>query len=115
MFRGDSRQACRRLEQKTTRAITDVESEICALVPAFSRCSFKSESFDSDLEMKAKFYCLCTGCHKMRPAEGGQEIVKSGFVRQVDHCKSQTPLIAVAVEQVVVANACVEQVAGGNA
>ena len=39
----------------------------------------------------------------MRPAKRGEEVVQRDFVRQIDHCKAQTPLVPVGVEEIVVA------------
>lgn len=52
---------------------------------------------------------------EVRPAERGEEVVQGGLVRQVDDRQAQAPLIAVAVEQVVIAHAGVKQVAWSNA
>jgi hypothetical protein len=51
---------------------------------------------------------------KVRPAEGGKEIEERFFVGQIDHRKPQTPLIAVAVKQVVVSYARTKQVPRSN-
>ena len=51
----------------------------------------------------------------MRPAESGKEVVQRQLVGQVDHGEAQAPLVAVAIEQVIVAHARVKQVARGDA
>src|SRR5215472_2398096 len=100
-----------------TRALSAPQTHLeqlnhCDSQPAVTL--IQAQEFDSDLEMKAKFQCLCTGCHKVCPAEGRQEIIEGGLVRQIDDCKPQTPLVAVAVEQVVMPNARVEEVPGSD-
>src|SRR5579864_3611686 len=51
----------------------------------------------------------------MRPAEGGEEVVQRLLVCQVDNREAETPLVAVSIEEVVMAHAKVEQVAWRNA
>ena len=51
----------------------------------------------------------------MRAAERGQEIVNSGFVGQVDDGKSQTPFVAIPVEEIVVANREIKKISRLNA
>src|SRR5260221_11001552 len=53
--------------------------------------------------------------NEMRSAERGQEIVHRGFVRQVDDRETQTPFVSVAVKEIILANAHIEQVAGFDA
>ena len=47
----------------------------------------------------------------MRAAEGGEEVVHGVLVCYVDRCEPDAPLVAIAVEQVVVPDGDVEQVA----
>ena len=61
------------------------------------------------LEMKAEFYGFSAWRDIVRPAEGGVEIVECFFIGQIDDREAQAPLVAVAVEQVVVAERQVEQ------
>ena len=51
----------------------------------------------------------------MRAAEGGEEVVHGILVADVDCCKARTPLVAVSVEQIVVPDGNVKQIAPGNA
>ena len=51
----------------------------------------------------------------MRAAEGGEEVVHSVFIGDVDRREPDAPLIAIAVEQVVVPDGHVEQVASLHA
>jgi hypothetical protein len=46
----------------------------------------------------------------VRPAECGQEVIQRSLVRQIDSCDLETPLVFVAVEQIVMADADVKQV-----
>ncbi len=54
-------------------------------------------------------------CHVVRTAEGGQEIVNGCFVGQVDDGKPQTPFVAIAVEEIVVANRKIKEISRLNA
>src|SRR6266852_6126894 len=63
------------------------------------------------LEVEAQFSRIRPRRHKMRSTERGQEIVERHFVGQVDGREPQAPLVTVAMEQVVVADAVIEQVA----
>jgi len=67
--------------------------------------------FRAVLEVEAQFDRIRPRGHKMRSAESGQEIVERHLVGQVDGRKSQAPLVTVAMEEVVVPNAGIEQVA----
>ena len=51
----------------------------------------------------------------MRSAERAQEVVKRLFVGQVDYRKTKAPFVTIAMEQIVVADGEVEQVARRNA
>ena|SRR5438034_7000152 len=62
------------------------------------------------LEVEAHLCRIRARRHKMRAAERRQEVIKRNFVRQVDHCKAQAPLVAISVEQVVVPDAEIKQV-----
>ena len=57
------------------------------------------------LEVEAQLHGFRARCHKVRAAERGQKIVERLFVRQVDHREAQAPLVAIAVEQVVIPTA----------
>ena len=65
--------------------------------------------------MKAELYGFRAGADEMGAAEGGEEIIESVSIGQVDDRETQTPLVTVAVEQVVVANGQVKEMAGRNA
>jgi len=45
-------------------------------------------------------------------AEGGEEVVEGVFVGEVDGGEAEAPLVLVAVEEIVLANGGVEEVAG---
>ena len=51
----------------------------------------------------------------MRTAERREEVVQSLLVRQVDDGHASAPLVTVAVKQIVVTGAKVEQVSRGDA
>ena len=51
----------------------------------------------------------------VRSAEGGEEVVKRVFVGDVDGGQAEAPFVAVAVEEVVLADGCVEEVPRCNA
>ena len=51
----------------------------------------------------------------MGTAEGGEEIVQCCLVGQVDHGEAKAPLVFIAIKDVVVANAGIEQVARSDA
>ena len=53
--------------------------------------------------------------HVVRTAEGGQEIVNSCFVGEVDDGKSQTPFVTITVEEIVVANRKIKEISRLNA
>ncbi len=57
------------------------------------------------LEVEAQFGRIRPRRHKMRSAECGKKIVQRHLVRQVDGRESQTPLVVVAMEEIVVSNA----------
>src|SRR5215470_15558652 len=67
------------------------------------------------LEVKAQFGGIAPRRDEVRSAECAQEVVQRFFVRQIDHCEAQAPFVAVAMEQIVVANGQVEKIAGGDA
>jgi hypothetical protein len=58
--------------------------------------------------METEFHGFRARRNEMRSAESGKEIVKSGFVRQVDDRETQAPLVSVATEKIILANADVE-------
>ena len=51
----------------------------------------------------------------MRPAESRKEVIESQFVGYVDGGKRETPLITIALEQIVVAHDNIEQAARRDA
>ncbi len=53
------------------------------------------------LEMEPHLGSHCAGRHEVRPAKRGEKVVQRLFVRQIDHGNAQTPLVPVAVEEVV--------------
>ena len=63
------------------------------------------------LEVEAQLRCVRPRGNKVRAAERRQEVVERGLVRQVDGGEAQAPLVMVAMEQVVVPHAGIEQVA----
>ncbi len=67
--------------------------------------------FRAVLEVEAQFSRIRPRRHKMRSAERRQEIVERHLVGQVDSREPQAPLVAIAMEEVVIANAGIEQVA----
>ena len=67
--------------------------------------------FRAVLEVEAQFGRIRPRRHKMRSAEGGQEIVERHFVGQVDGREPQAPLVTVAMEEVIISDAGIEQVA----
>lgn len=67
------------------------------------------------LEVKSQLGRHRTGRNVVCAAEGRQEVVERHFVRQIDGCKPQTPLVSVAMEEVVVAHARVKQIARSDA
>ena len=71
--------------------------------------------FRAVLEVKAQFASDGTGAYKVRPAEGGEEIVKCFLVGEVNDGHACTPSEAIAVKQIVVAHRDVKQVAWRDA
>jgi hypothetical protein len=67
------------------------------------------------LEVEAEFDRFCSWRHVVRAAEGGKVIVQSGLVGQIDDRETQAPTVAIATEQIVLANRDVEQTAGSDA
>ena len=67
------------------------------------------------LEVEAEFSGQRARRDVMRAAERGQEIVEGFLVGYVDYREAQTPLVAVAVEKVVVSNGGVKQAPRVNA
>src|SRR5205085_11359866 len=64
--------------------------------------------------MKAEFRRVTARRHKVRSAERRQEVIERGLIRQVDDREAQAPLVVVAMEEVVISHAGVEQVAWGD-
>jgi len=67
------------------------------------------------LKVEAELDALCSRRHVVRAAERGEEVVQRGLVGQVDHREAQTPLVPVAVEQIVFADGNVKQVTRSDA
>src|SRR5262249_42842731 len=67
------------------------------------------------LEVETQLHRLAPWRHEVRSAERRQEVVERFLVRQVDHRESQAPLVAIAAEQVVVADADIEQMSWRDA
>ena len=67
------------------------------------------------LEVKAELDSLGSRCHIVRAAERGEEVVQRILIGQVDHSEPQTPLVPVAVEQIVFADGNVKQVTRSDA
>ena len=70
-----------------------------------------SEGDECLLEVKADLGGQRAWSDVVRAAEGREKVVEGGFVGDVDRRETQTPLVAVALEQIVVTNGEVEQVA----
>src|ERR1700674_5485302 len=73
-----------------------------------SRSAFPS---GSALEMKTEFGRQGTRRYEVRAAKRGKEVVQRFLVRYIDGRDAQAPLVAVTMEQVVLAYAHVKQVA----
>ena len=56
------------------------------------------------LEVEGELDRLCTRRYVVCSAERREEIVQGRFVGQVDHGEAQAPLVAVAVEKIVMAH-----------
>ena len=63
------------------------------------------------LEVKANFCCQRPRSDVVRSAEGGEEVVERVFVAHVHRRKTETPLVLVAVKEIVFANRGVEEIA----
>ena len=63
------------------------------------------------LEVEPQLSAHASGSDEVRAAEGGNEVVESNLVGEVYNGEAQTPLVAVAVEQVVLAQSQIEQAA----
>lgn len=61
--------------------------------------------------MEAQLDCLRARGYEVCAAERRQKVVRGRFVGQVDDRKSQTPLVTVTMEDVVIAHAGVKEVA----
>lgn len=62
-------------------------------------------------KMESKFGCQGARRYIVRAAEGGEEVVQSVFVGQIDNRELRAPLVSFAVEQVIVAQGEIEQTA----
>ena len=65
--------------------------------------------------MEGEFRCQRTRCDIVRAAEGGKEIVKRSLVRDIHACHLETPLVAIAIEEVVVSDRSVKEIPLPNA
>ena len=54
-------------------------------------------------------------CHIVGAAESGKEVIERLFVRDVDHGKSRTPFVFVAIRQIIHAHCHVEEIARRDA
>jgi hypothetical protein len=66
--------------------------------------------FSAPLEMESQFGCVVSRRDEVRATESRQKIEECGLVCQVDNSKTQAPLIAIAVKEVVVAHCRVKQI-----
>src|SRR5664280_2505650 len=83
------------------------------------RCEFESRPVqaalpeptpqENRLEMKANLSCQRPRRHVVRAAKRRQKVVQGILVRQVDRRQLQTPLVPVALEEVVVADSKVKE------
>src|SRR5580704_2546977 len=67
------------------------------------------------LEVEAELHGFRTRRDIVRAAKRGEEVVQRHFVCQIDHREPQTPLVAVAVEEIVLAHADIKEAARGDA
>ena len=67
------------------------------------------------LEMEAQLHGFGARRDIMRAAECGEEVIKRGLVGQIDHREAQAPFVTVAMKEIVLANAGVEQAARSDA
>src|ERR1700679_513793 len=67
------------------------------------------------LEVEADLSRQSTRRNVMRAAEGGEEVVQSVFVGNVDACQTEAPFVFVAMEEVVLTDRSVEEVSVFNA
>ena len=65
--------------------------------------------------MEAEFRRVAPRRDIVRAAERGKEVVERSLVCQIDDCETQTPLVTISVEHVVIAHAGIKQVPRGNA
>ena len=65
--------------------------------------------------MEAEFHCFVSRRDVVRAAEGGKEVVERDFVGQIDDCETQAPLVVVPVQEIIVTDAGVEEMARRNA
>ena len=67
------------------------------------------------LEVEAELDGFGTRAYEVRAAECGEEVVQGFLVGQVHDGEAEAPLVAIAVEQVVVADGHVEEIPRGDA
>src|ERR1700682_1624839 len=70
--------------------------------------------YESRLEVESQFPRDGSGCHVVGSAEGGEEVVKRDLVRHVDDGHASAPFEAVFVEQIVITEAEIKEVARCN-
>ena len=61
-----------------------------------------ARSHEWELEVEPQLCRVGPRGDEVRSTEGGEEVIERHFVGHVDHGKTQTPLVTVAAEQVVV-------------
>ena len=71
--------------------------------------------FWTALEVEANFSGQRSRRDVVGSAKGGEEIVECHFIGDVDDREASAPTVAVAMEEIVVADGKIEQVAWGNA
>jgi hypothetical protein len=65
---------------------------------------------DSRLEMESDLSCEGTGCHVVRAAECGKEVVQGVLIGQIDRGKLKADLVLVPVKHIVVSDGNIEEV-----
>lgn len=65
-------------------------------------------------EVKSEFSSQRSWAYIVRAAEGGEEVVERVLVGKVDGLEACAPLVFVAVEEIVIANGCVEEIPGSD-
>ena len=67
------------------------------------------------LEVESDLCCQRAGRNVVRSAKRRREVVKRNPVRQIDRAELHAPLVSIAMENVVVTNGEIEQIAGRDA